>query len=72
LKATSDSGLAVEYYVAYGSGLIFGSKLMTSELPGGARFPVEVTVVAWQFGRGIDPLVRTATPVEQTIRIEKP
>ena len=29
-------------------------------------------VVAYQFGRGTDPQVRTAEVVEQTVRIEKP
>jgi hypothetical protein len=72
LKATSDSGRPVEYHVAYGPAVIFGGKLTISELPRGATFPADVKVVAWQFARGIEPLVRTATPVEQTIRIEKP
>jgi len=31
-----------------------------------------VKVVAYQFGSAIEPLVKTAAPVEQTIRIEKP
>jgi hypothetical protein len=31
-----------------------------------------VKVVAWQFGRGVEPLVKTATPVEQTVLIEAP
>ena len=72
LKATSDARLAVEYYVAYGPGVITGGKLKISELPRGATFPIKLKIVAWQFGRGVEPLVRTATPVEQTIRIEKP
>ena len=72
LKATSDAGLAVEYYVAYGPAVIAGGKLKISELPRGATFPIKVKVVAWQFGRGVEPPVRTATPVTRTIRIEKP
>jgi len=72
LKATSDAGLAVEYYVAYGPAVIDGGGLRISQLPRRTTFPIEVKVVAWQFGRGIKPLVKTAAPVEQTIRIEKP
>jgi len=72
LKATSDAGLAVEYYVAHGPAVIDGGKLKISQLPRRARFPIAVKVVAWQFGRGVEPLVKTAAPVEQTIRIEKP
>jgi len=72
LKATSDAGLPVDYYVAHGPAVVEGGSLRIAELPARAKFPVEVKVVAWQFGRGIEPLVRTAEPVEQTIRIEKP
>ena len=32
---------------------------------------VEVKVVAWLFGRGVEPLVKAAAPVEQTVRVEK-
>ena len=35
-----------------------------------ARFPVNVTVVAWQWGRGAEPRVKTAAPVERTFAIE--
>ena len=72
LKATSDAGLPVEYYVASGPARVVDGRLTIAELPARAAFPVAVTVVAYQFGRGVAPLVRTATPVEQTIRIEKP
>ena len=72
LKAASDSGLKVEYYVAFGPAEIVDGKLKIAELPRRAVFPIPVKVVAYQFGRGVAPLVRTAAPVEQTIRIEKP
>jgi hypothetical protein len=71
LKATSDAGLPVEYYVAYGPATIDRGKLRVAELPVRATFPVSVKVVAYQFGRGIEPLVKTAVPVEQIIRIQK-
>ncbi len=72
LEAASDAGLPVEYYVAYGPATIVGGKLKITELPARATFPIKVGVVAYQFGRGVEPLVKTATPVEQTIRIDKP
>ncbi len=71
LAATSDAGLPVEYYVAYGPAEINGGELRIAELPIRAAFPVAVKVVACQFGRGAAPLVRTAQPVEQTIQIEE-
>lgn len=72
LRATSDAGLPVEYYVAHGPAIIADGKLSVAELPARATFPITVKVVAYQFGRGVEPLVRTAEPVEQTIRIEAP
>jgi hypothetical protein len=72
LGATSDSGLPVEYYVAYGPATIVDGKLCITELPARAEFPIDVKVVAYQFGSGVEPLVKTAAPVEQTIRIRKP
>jgi len=70
LKATSDAGLPVAYYVAHGPAIIERGKLRIAELPARAKFPIDVKVVAYQFGRGIEPLVQTATPVEQTVRVD--
>jgi len=72
LEATSDSGLPVEYYVAYGPATTVDGKLKIAELPARATFPITVKVVAYQFGSGVEPLVKTATPVDRTIQIQKP
>jgi hypothetical protein len=72
LKATSDAGLPMEYYVASGPAVVVGGKLKIEDLPARAKFPMTVRVVAYQMGRGIEPLVQTAKPVEQTIQIERP
>lgn len=71
LKATSDSGLKVKFYVAKGPAVVEDGKLKISELPARATFPIEVTVVAYQFGSGKEPQVKTAKAVEQTVKIEK-
>jgi hypothetical protein len=71
LKAASDSGLPVEYYVAYGPATIVGGKLKVTELPARAIFPIAVKVVAYQFGSGVEPMVRTAIPVERSIQINR-
>jgi len=71
LKATSDSGLPVEYYVAYGPAVSENGKLRIMDMPTKAVYPIEVKVVAYQFGRAIPPLVKTAVPVEQIVRIHK-
>lgn len=72
LEANSDSGLPVEFYIAHGPAVIENGKLIISEIPARAVFPIEVRVVAYQFGRGVEPQVKTALPVERTFRIEKP
>lgn len=72
LNATSDAGLPVECCVAHGPAIITNGMLRIAEMPVRVTCPVTVKVVAWQFGRGVEPLVQTAIPVEQTIQIEKP
>ncbi len=71
LNAISDAGLPVEYYVAYGPATIKDGRVQIAELPGRATFPIPVKVVAYQFGSGVEPLVKTAAPVAQTIQIEQ-
>ena len=66
LKATSDAGLPVDYYVAHGPAVIEDGKLKSTETPLRAEYPLEVKVIAYQFGCGIEPRVKTAPPVEQT------
>jgi hypothetical protein len=72
LNAKSDAGLPVQYYVAYGPACIEDGRLKITDVPMRATFPIDVKVVAWQFGSGIEPKVKTAKPVEQIIQIEKP
>lgn len=69
LNATSDSSLPVEYYVAHGPATIEHGRLMLHELPRRARLPIEIKVVAYQFGRGIEPRVKAATPVTRVLRV---
>ena len=69
LKGTSDSGLPVCYYVKEGPAEIKGDKLVLTKIPPRAKFPVKVTVVAWQYGRSGEPQVQTAEAVEQSFYI---
>lgn len=71
LNAASDAGLPVEFHVAYGPAIVKDGNLCVAELPLRAKYPIAVKVVAWQFGRGIVPLVQTAKPVEQMTFIDK-
>jgi hypothetical protein len=72
LAATSDADLPVSYYVARGPAVIDRGRLVLREIPRRARFPIEVEVVAWQFGRCLGPLVKTADPVSRTFRVTTP
>ena len=69
LKGTVDSGLPVYYYVKEGPAEIKGDKLVLTKIPPRAKFPVKVTVVAWQYGRSGEPKVQTAEAVEQSFYV---
>jgi pimeloyl-ACP methyl ester carboxylesterase len=72
LHATSDSKLPVSYLVRSGPAEVDGDNLRLTAIPPRCKFPIKVTVVAYQWGRPIAPLVQTAEPVEQVFFIEKP
>ncbi len=65
LKAVSDSGRKVYYYVREGPAEIEGGMLAFTKIPPRAKFPVKITVVAWQLGTSTEPKFQTATPVER-------
>jgi hypothetical protein len=71
LNAVSDLGLPVCYYVQEGPAEINGEKLLFTSVPPRTKFPVKITVVAWQYGSSIEPKVQTAEPVVQTFYLEK-
>jgi hypothetical protein len=71
LDAASDANLPVEFYVACGPAVVDEGVLKITDVPARARFPVKVSVVAYQWGRPIEPYVRSAEPVEQTFLIER-
>lgn len=67
LRAVSDIGLPVYYYVKEGPAEIRDDKLVLTTIPPRTKFPVKVTVVAWQYG--IPGKVQTAEPVERSFFI---
>lgn len=72
LEASSSASLAVRFVVGSGPAKIQeGNKLMLSEVPVNAPYPLKITVVAWQAGSFVAPLVSSATPVSVTIEVEK-
>jgi len=71
LKATSDSGLPVSYYVKEGPAKIKNGELIFTEIPPRAQYPVKVTITAWQYGRSAGDKVQTAEAIERSFFIEK-
>lgn len=70
LRAESDCGLPVRYYVKEGPAEVeSGHRLRLTRIPPRAQFPVKVTVVAWQYG--LPGKVQTAEPVERSFYIVK-
>lgn len=70
LRATSDSGLPVRYYVESGPAAVEGDALRPADWPRRAKGPVKVTVVAYQYGSAVEPFVQSAEPIRQVIAME--
>jgi len=71
LQATSNSGLPVYYYVQEGPAELEGNTLKFTKIPPRSMYPVKVTVVAWQYGRSVEPKVKSAQPIVQSFYITK-
>ena len=71
LAAASDAHVPVHYFVREGPAVVDGDTLRFTRIPPRAKFPVSVTVVAWQYGRATGPKLQTAEPVARTFRILK-
>ena len=73
LTARSSAGdtARVRYYVHAGPAVVSddGTSLRITALPPRTRFPVKVTVVAWQWGRTIAPPLQSAEPITRQFLI---
>ncbi len=69
LIAKTDSDMKVSFFVVAGPAKAEGDVLKLTPVPPRTRFPVEITVTAWQWGRSVEPRVQTAKPVTQTFRL---
>jgi hypothetical protein len=73
LAARSSAKIPVYYYVREGPAEVDDAGTLTfTPVPPRSKYPVSVTVVAWQWGRSIDPLIQSAKPVERTFTITAP
>jgi hypothetical protein len=71
LKATSDANLPVGYLVREGPAEILGNVLTLARIPPCSKLPIRITVIAWQYGRSVEPKVKSAEPVERTFFLVK-
>ena len=69
LTAGSSSGLPVYFYVKEGPAEVENGRLVFRKIPPRAKFPVKVSVVAWQYGNMNEPKVQTAISVERSFLI---
>lgn len=72
LQAVSDAGEPVSYYIKEGPAVLKDDVLYLTEIPPRSRYPVKITVVAWQYGRNFEPKLQSAMPVEQSFYLSKP
>ena len=68
LHATSSAGTGAKvcFYVREGPAEVDDDTLRFAPIPPRAKFPVKVTVVAWQLGRATEPMLKAAAPAERT------
>jgi len=71
IHATSDAGLPVHCYVREGPAYIKDSTLIFTEIPTRAKFPLKVTVVAWQYGKNSGEKVQSAESIVRTFYIKE-
>lgn len=69
LKAVSDQGLPVRYFVVSGPAVITGDTLHFAPIPERSKYPVKVIVTAYQWGRMVPPLYQSAAPVTREFYI---
>jgi hypothetical protein len=72
LNAVSDAGVPVGYFVREGPAFIRDGAVHLTPLPPRAKLPVRITVVAWQLGRGLEPKLQAAAPVQRTFSVLGP
>ncbi len=72
LAATADSGLPVSFFVVAGPAVIRDGKLVLTPVPPRTKFPVSITVAAWQWGSSTEPKFKMAEIAQQTVLLTTP
>lgn len=71
LTASSNCGMPVYFYVQEGPAEWKDGRLIFTKIPPKSKLPIKVTVVAWQYGRYVEPKIKSATPVVQSFYLLK-
>ena len=72
LKAKVSSGMQPDYYVNWGPAeIIDGNILRIKEIPANSKYPIEIKVTAYHWGRATPPLYATSNVVSQVFHITK-
>jgi len=71
LVAAASSGMPVYFYVQEGPAEVKNGKLIFTKIPPRTKIPVKITVVSWQYGRSVEPKIKTAKPVIQNFYVTK-
>jgi hypothetical protein len=69
LLAKASSGLPVDFYVARGPAVIRDNQIVLSDVPTRAKLPIEIEVVAYQLGSGVEPTFSPAASVRHVFRL---
>lgn len=69
LQASSDAGLPIAYYVKAGPATVDGDRLIWTAIPPRAKYPIKVSVIAWQYGQ--KGTIQSAEPVERYFYINQ-
>jgi hypothetical protein len=64
--------MPVEFYVVAGPAVVEHGRLIFTPIPPRTKFPVKITVTAWQWGRANEPRVQTAKSVTQSFLLTAP
>lgn len=71
LRAVSSVGMPVSFYIKEGPAVIFENRLVFTKVPPRPKWPIKITVVAWQYGRASGSKVQSAIPVENSFYLNK-
>jgi hypothetical protein len=55
--------------VKEGPAIIKDGVLIFTKIPQRTKFPVKIAVVAWQYGKNVEPKIQSAEPVERVFYI---